>query len=183
MCAFPDTQPLLRNLAQVLLRGTSSLTPASREMIGTIVSAANDCNFCTQSHAAAARALYGAKSRIVDLVIDDPESSPLSEKLKALIAIAEKVRQGGKNVLPADIQRARAAGADDKAIHDTVLIAAAFCMFNRYVDGLATWAPTDPAFYREMGVQLASEGYVQNEQTNGQSPHQLNGKTPTEYVA
>ena len=51
------------------------------------------------------------------------------------------------------------AGADDKAIHDTVLIAAMFSMFNRYVDGLATWTPTDPEFYEETGKRLATKGY------------------------
>jgi uncharacterized peroxidase-related enzyme len=165
MSAYPETERELKGLAQALLRGPSSLTPASREMMATLVSAANDCDFCTQSHAAAARELYGAKRKIVDLIIEDPESSPLSEKLKALVAIAEKVRQGGKLVTPADIQRARAAGADDKAIHDAVLIAAAFCMFNRYVDGLATWAPSNPEAYLEMGLKLANEGYVSNEST------------------
>jgi hypothetical protein len=81
--------------------------------------------------------------------------------MKALLAIAGKVQKGGKHVTTKDVERAREQGATDKEIHDTVLIAAAFCMFNRYVDGLATWAPTDPAMYRENGKRLAEKGYVE----------------------
>ena len=92
----------------------------------------------------------------------DFESGPISTKLKALLAIAGKVQKGGKSVLPADVERARREGATDKEIHDTVLIAAAFCMFNRYVDGLATWAPTDPQRYRESGKRIKAEGYVRS---------------------
>jgi|HubBroStandDraft_6_1064221.scaffolds.fasta_scaffold147504_2 hypothetical protein len=69
---------------------------------------------------------------------------------------------GGKQVTSEDILRARQQGATDKEIHDTVLIAAAFCMYDRYVDGLATWAPTDADLYRENGRRLADEGYVQS---------------------
>jgi hypothetical protein len=57
------------------------------------------------------------------------------------------------------VQSARELGATDKEIHDTVLIAAAFCMYNRYVDGLATWQPHDESMYESMGKHLASEGY------------------------
>ena len=86
-----------------------------------------------------------------------------SAKLKALLAIAGKVQQGGKNVLPADIDRARQEGATDREIHDAVLIAAAFCMYNRYVDGLATWAPRDAAAYRPMGARMAEVGYIRED--------------------
>jgi alkylhydroperoxidase/carboxymuconolactone decarboxylase family protein YurZ len=85
----------------------------------------------------------------------------VSRKLKALLTIAGKVQQGGKNVMTVDVDRARAEGATDKEIHDAVLIAAAFCMFNRYVDGLATLTPTDADAYDQMGQRMARQGYVQ----------------------
>ena len=97
---------------------------------------------------------------MVDQVTTDFQQAPVSEKLKALLVIAGKVRQGGRRVTDDDVARARAEGADDKAIHDTVLIAAAFCMFNRYVDGLATWAPREAAVYEWIGAKLAQEGYL-----------------------
>ncbi len=160
MIAYPETQTHLSGLAEALLRGPSSLTSAERELIAAHVSSGNECTFCTQSHAAAARAHYGPERGLVDQVLADPHAAPVSPKMKALLAIADKVRRDGRLVQAEDVERARKQGADDKAIHDTVLIAAAFCMFNRYVDGLGTWAPSDPAAYEEEGVRLATQGYV-----------------------
>jgi uncharacterized peroxidase-related enzyme len=160
MIAYPETQTHLSGLAEALLRGPSSLTSAERELIASYVSSRNRCYFCTQSHAAAARVHYGEQRGVVDQVLADPEAAPVSAKLKALLSIADKVRRDGRLVEATDVDRARIAGADDKAIHDTVLIAAAFCMYNRYVDGLGTWAPSDPAAYEESGLRLANQGYV-----------------------
>ncbi|MBX9623265.1 MAG: peroxidase-related enzyme [Gemmataceae bacterium] len=160
MLAYPETEKHLNGLAEALLRGPSSLTPAERELIATHVSNRNRCHFCTSSHAAAARHLYGPDARVVDDVLADPAAAPVTPKMAALLEIAGKVQGGGRSVSDADVARARREGADDKAIHDTVLIAAAFCMFNRYVDGLATWAPQEPAAYVPMGAKLATQGYL-----------------------
>jgi uncharacterized peroxidase-related enzyme len=156
----PDTGKHLYDLVQVLLRGQSPLSPAERELIASHVSAGNGCRFCMSSHAAAARELYGEKSQIVDCVIHGEDTPLLSEKMKALLVIAGKVRENGKRVRPQDIEAARNAGAGDRDIHDTVLIAATFSMFNRYVDGLASLTPADDAVYAEMGKRLATNGYV-----------------------
>jgi uncharacterized peroxidase-related enzyme len=156
----PETGKHLYALAQVLLRGESPLTPAERELIATHVSARNNCMFCMSSHAAAARALYKEESDLVDCVIDNVSTAPVGPKLKALLNIAGKVQQNGKEVLPQDIDEARRQGANDRDIHDTVLIAATFSMFNRYVDGLASLTPTDPKEYEEMGKRLATIGYA-----------------------
>lgn len=155
----PETGKPLYDLAQVLLRGPSPLSEAERELIAAYVSYRNDCMFCMRSHAAAARCLYGEERNIVDDVLKDRQHSNVSDKMKALLNIAGKVQILGKEVTPDDIAAARAFGADDREIHDTVLIAAAFCMFNRYVDGLASFTPTDPAIYEEMGKRMA-KGYV-----------------------
>jgi uncharacterized peroxidase-related enzyme len=160
MMLYPETERPLNALAEVLLRGESSLSSADRELIAAYVSARNECVFCSRAHAAVSRHLYGTDRRaLVDQVLADPDSAPIDEKLRALLAIAGKVQKGGLEVRPEDIERARGAGADDKAIHDTVLIAAAFCMFNRYVDGLATWTPEEPAIYDRIGEDLATRGY------------------------
>ena len=136
------------------------MTSAERELIAAYVSSGNECYFCTQSHAAAARVHFDEQRGVVDQVLANLQAAPVSAKLKALLNIADKVRRDGRLVQAEDIDQARALGADDKAIHDTVLIAAAFCMFNRYVEGLGTWAPKDPAAYEESGLRLAKEGYV-----------------------
>lgn len=156
----PETGEHLYALAQVLLRGESPLTPAERELIATHVSARNDCMFCMSSHAAAARELFNEERKIVDCVIDDISTAPVGSKIKALLNIAGKVQINGKAVTPEDIDAARQQGANDRDIHDTVLIAATFSMFNRYVDGLASLTPTDPKAYEEMGKRMATVGYA-----------------------
>ncbi len=154
----PETAKPMRELAHILLHEPGMLTPGERELIATSVSARNDCYFCQTSHGAAAAAHLGSEE-VVQKVKVDPENAPVSAKLKALLNIAGKVQIGGKNVSEEDIARARALGATDLEIHDTVLIAAAFCMYNRYVDGLATWQPQDPSMYAQMGKRLAEHGY------------------------
>jgi uncharacterized peroxidase-related enzyme len=147
LAGYPETAGPLNALGEALLRGPSPLTPAQRETIAAYVSRRNECTFCAETHGAVARHLAGG-----DTDVDD--------RLSALLAIAEKVRVDGRSVTPDDIARARAAGADDRGIHDTVLIAAAFSMFNRYVDGLATTIPADPAIYEHRARDLAENGYL-----------------------
>lgn len=156
----PETARPMRELAEVLLRGANSLTSGERELIATLVSDRNDCHFCQASHRAAAAHNLGGDYAMVDAVKRDFQSAPISSKLKSLMAIAAKVQESGKRVSASDIEHARRAGATDVEIHDAVLIAAAFCMFNRYVDGLAAFTPHDEQAYDQMGRRLASEGYA-----------------------
>jgi len=160
MVAYPETEKHLNGLADALLRGPSSLSPGEREMIAAYVSKGNECHFCTLLHASTARHLLGEAGSLVDSVLSQGSHAPVSAKLQALLEIAGKVRVDGRLVTAEDVARARQAGADDKAIHDTVLIAAAFSMYTRYVDGLATWAPGDPEMYDEMGAVIAENGYT-----------------------
>ncbi|HTI10795.1 MAG TPA: carboxymuconolactone decarboxylase family protein [Puia sp.] len=156
----PETGKPLYELAQVLLRGPSPLSPAERELIAAYVSHRNECGFCRDSHAAAARCLYGEERGIVDELLSGKDLSSLSSKMQALLELAGKVQVAGHHVMPADISAVRAAGANDQDIHDTVLIAATFSLFNRYVDGLGSLTPTDPAEYVAMGERLSKHGYV-----------------------
>ena len=156
----PETAKPLLELAETLLRAPNSLTSAERETIAAFVSARNDCHFCHASHRAATAHHSDDDYSVVDAVRADYQTAPVSPKLKALLAIAGKVQQGGKQVTTADVDAAHANGATDVEIHDTVLIAAAFCMFNRYVDGLATLTPVDEETYDQMGRRMATQGYV-----------------------
>ena len=169
----PLTAKPMGEFAEALLRGPSTLTRGEREMIAAYVSGRNDCHYCQSVHAAiAAEHLGGTEEQhaLVDRVQRDVEGAPISEKLKALLVIAGRVQQDGKLVTAANVERARQHGATDREIHDVVLIAAAFCMFNRYVDGLATWQPHDPAFYREAGKLTAELGYVNRDYTKPAKP-------------
>src|SRR6202035_1102028 len=157
----PETGRLALELAEVLLRGANTLSRGERELIGAYVSNLNQCKFCASSHAAFAAAQLPEGMQLVSQVCAAPGEAPISVKLKALLDVAAKVQQSGKAVRPQDIAAAREAGASDAEIHDTVLIAAAFCMFNRYVDGLDTFAPEDPAAYAEVAEVIATNGYAQ----------------------
>ena len=155
----PETAKPLNDLVDVLLRGPHSLSPGERELIATFTSAQNDCRYCQTIHGAVA-AHHLRDEDVVAHVKHDFERAAVSEKLKALLMIAAKTARGGTHVSAEDVARARTHGATDLEIHDTVLIAAAFCMFNRYVDGLATWAPEDPDFYRQRAAVIAEHGYA-----------------------
>ena len=156
----PETAGPLLQLAEVLLRGDNTLSRGERELIAAYVSNLNDCFFCQTSHSTFAAMQLDAGMPLVEQVKRDPDQAPISDKLRALLVIAAKVRADGKSVTSAEVRAAREQGASDVEIHDTVLIAAAFSMFNRYVDGLATWAPTDPEAYEEMGRRVVQRGYL-----------------------
>ncbi|MGO8999863.1 MAG: carboxymuconolactone decarboxylase family protein [Polyangiaceae bacterium] len=156
----PETARPLLELVEVLLRGPSSLSRGDRELIAAYVSQLNECVFCAGSHGAFAAAQLEGGAGVVEAVKRSFRDAPISSKMKSLLAIAAKVQKGGRHVSEADVVVARAEGATDVEIHDTVLIAAAFCMFNRYVDGLATVAPEDPAAYAAMAERIVNGGYL-----------------------
>jgi uncharacterized peroxidase-related enzyme len=156
----PETARPLSELAEVLLVGPSTLTRGERELIAAQVSSLNECKFCAGSHAAFAAAQLPGGMDLVEQVRADPDRAVISAKLKALLRIAAAVQVSGREVSAADVERARQEGATDLEIHDTVLIAAAFCMFNRYVDGLATIAPEDPAAYTASAHRIVEGGYL-----------------------
>src|SRR5206468_2113037 len=148
----------IRELTQILLRGESTLTEGERELIATVVSNGNQCKFCTAAHTAAADILLG-ENETSQQIKKDMTTAQVSNKMKALLTIASMVRENGKAVTKEAINKAKAEGATDIEIHDTVLIAALFCLYNRYVDGLATVTPTEPAFYEGLGKRLKEHGY------------------------
>jgi uncharacterized peroxidase-related enzyme len=154
-----STGKALSILAQTVLRGPSGLSPAERELIASYVSKLNDCDFCHDSHSAAVNVFLNDNGHTVDCMVTDLKNTPVSEKMKALLQIADKVRISGKAVTTEDIELARRNGASDEDIHDAVLVAPAFCMYNRYVDGLGTNPPDDRADYVNMGKRLSRKGY------------------------
>ncbi len=154
-----DTAKPIRELTQFLLRGPNTLTEGERELIATAVSAGNQCTFCTTAHAGAANRLLG-ETETSGHVLRDLSTAPVSEKLRSLLHIAVLTRQSGKMVNEEAIAAARNAGASDVEIHDTVLIAALFCLYNRYVDGLGTALPKDAAYYDTLINRITTTGYV-----------------------
>lgn len=168
MAYRPETAAPLSALAEILLRDDEGISRAERELIGMYVSYLNNCFYCHHSHGEIACIYLDNDRELVDQVRKDYKKAAISNKLKALLGVAAKVQQSGKAVTAADIERARQEGASDRDIHDTVLIAAAFCMYNRYVDGLATTTPTDMTSYPLRAKQIAENGYGNHIYTNKQ---------------
>ena len=159
----PETAAPLCRLTQLLLRGESTLTEAEREMIAAHVSSLNECKFCSTAHTAATCLLPGGRETGIEPMQTDLESLDVSKKMKCLLRVAGKVQKNGNQVTQEDIDLARQAGATDLEIHDTVLIASLFCLYNRYVDGLATKTPSAPEFYTNLGKRITARGYLMPE--------------------
>ena len=155
----PETAGPLMELAEALLRGDSTLSRGERELIAAYVSHRNECEYCTRSHGACAAAQLPGGAEQVEQVLAGTDATIRSGKLNALLTIAGLVARSGRLVSDEAVAAARAEGATDREIHDTVLIAAAFCMYNRYVDGLAAVTPDDPAHYEAAAGRLVSAGY------------------------
>jgi len=161
MAFRPETAKPLNELAEILLRDdNNTLSRGERELIATYVSYLNDCFFCQNAHGGIAQYYLKCDMQFINGVKENFNSMAITDKMKMLLSIAASVREGGRFVTADQIEDAKKAGATDMEIHDTVLIAAAFCMFNRYVDGLGTSAPTDRNYYIGRGKQRAEEGYL-----------------------
>ncbi|MFF2040709.1 carboxymuconolactone decarboxylase family protein [Kitasatospora sp. NPDC058170] len=159
----PDTGAPLSLLADALLRSPAPMSRGERELVAAYVSDLNGTRFCTNSHSAFAAAQLEGGEELVKAALADPASAPLTERMRALLRIAGEVRGQVGPVSQEAVAAARAAGAGDTEIHDTVLIAAAFCMYNRYVDALATDLPEDPGFYAEGAKRIVNSGYGQGD--------------------
>jgi uncharacterized peroxidase-related enzyme len=157
----PETAGPLNALADALLHAPHpSLSAGDRELIAAYVSTLNDCTFCSSSHSAFAAEQLDGGMQLVRHVCVDPDSARLTSRMRALLAIAAAVQRGGRQVDDDLVRTARVAGATDLDIHDAVLISAAFCMFNRYVDGLGTVLPADPTVYAQRARRVAEHGYI-----------------------
>jgi uncharacterized peroxidase-related enzyme len=155
----PETAAPMGQLANLMLRNNEGLSMPEREMIGAYVSYLNDCFYCEQSHSAIVTCYLNDNHKIINQIKEDYGQADISDKMKALLSIAGSVTKGGKNVTEKQIEKARELGATDRDIHDTVLIAALFCMFNRYVDGLAANTPTDISGYMLREKEIMEHGY------------------------
>ena len=156
----PETARPLTELGEILLRGHNTLSRGERELIATYVSSGNDCSFCTASHGEMAAHQLDEGRGLVDSVCTDIDKAEVSPKMRSLLRIAGSVRESGNAVTAQHVTEAREAGASDLEIHDTILIAAAFCMYNRYVDGLAAVTPDDPAAYNALANTIIQHGYL-----------------------
>jgi uncharacterized peroxidase-related enzyme len=161
LAKFKETAHPLSLLAETLLqKATPGFSMTERETLASYVSFLNDCQFCSESHAGAADA-HAKERGYAKRFWETSGASFANRRFGALLNIAAKVQKGGRHVTKDDVALALNEGATEAEVHDAVLIAAAFCMYNRYVDGLGTFAPPrgDEA-YAVMGKDLAETGYM-----------------------
>ena len=156
----------IRGLADELLVKDypgATLRRYEREMLATAVSAANDCFYCMDTHGAYAGALLERQGAVELMPVIDQlklgSSDGLGEKMRALLHIARTVRANARTLTAADVQVALDCGATDGDVQLAVLIAAAFSMFNRIVDGLRAQTPPNPAAYSARAAEIAEHGY------------------------
>lgn len=162
----PALSEHLKGLADALLVAPfpgSDLTRAERELIATAVSAANDCFYCMDTHGAFAGELLRRDAvKDIEALVDRVKSGGVdgtTPRVAALIGLARIVRGNARDVTTGDVARAKDAGASDGDVQLTVLIASAFCMYNRMVDGLRARTPASVDAYRERAAQIAEHGY------------------------
>lgn len=161
MAYRPEAAKALNHLAETVLRGPSTMSQGDRELIAGCVSYWNNCDFCHRSHAAVAEFCLDKESGYTEKIAKDIDAAPITQKMKALLKLAQKVQKSGREVAQGDVTLAKNAGATDIEIHDSILIAAMFCMFNRYVDGHGTFAPEKNApYYAQTGKRLGVDGYT-----------------------
>jgi uncharacterized peroxidase-related enzyme len=162
----PSLETHLRGLADALLVEEypgATISRGERELIATAVSAGNDCFYCMDSHGAFASELLSRDGTSgVDALVDGiklGESEGVPPKVAALLEIARGVQRNARAVARGEVERALAAGATDADTQLAVLIASAFCMYNRMVDGFRAATPASAEAYRDRASQIAEHGY------------------------
>lgn len=156
----PEIAQPMTILMQSLMRSNVGLSMGERELIATFVSSLNECFICDSIHGEIAQCLL-EDFTLIQKVKEDYQKAPISDKMKTLLTLAKSVQKGGENVTEEQITYAKSTGATDMEIHDTVLIASLFCMFNRYVDGLGLESNDTMETFRERGKKIAEQGYNQ----------------------
>jgi uncharacterized peroxidase-related enzyme len=157
----PSFTGSLSTFTEGVLRTPATISPAMRELIAAWTSFQNECRFCTRAHAAAAAELLGSQE-LVRSVLNDLETSPLSEKDKAMLRFVAKVTRELRGMTVGDVECVRAAGWDDEAIYYAITTCALFNFYNRWITATGVAEMSDEV-HRQQGQHLARHGYVRKE--------------------
>jgi alkylhydroperoxidase family enzyme len=98
-------------------------------------------------------------SAIVDAVLNDMETSALSDAEKAMLRFVDKVNQDSPRITRADMDPLHAVGWNDEQIYYAITVCALFNFYNRWIDATGVHALSDEA-HREGGKRSAQSGYV-----------------------
>jgi uncharacterized peroxidase-related enzyme len=154
---YPEPAGPLLALHEQVMRAPSPLTAAEREMIAAYVSGLNDCDYCHGSHSATAAA-FGVPPEILTAAVADLDSAPVDDRMKALLRYLAKLTRTPARITEQDARAVFAAGWDDRALHDAVLVCGLFNCMNRIVNGLGIQA--SPDYLRTSGQRLHDIGYA-----------------------
>lgn len=130
----PEASRHLLAYHETILRGPSPLSPGERELIAAFVSALNVCTYCHGVHAATAEA-FGVDASLIESMVADAETAPVSSKFKPLLQFIRKLTLTPARMIKKDADAVFSAGWDERALHDAICVAALFNFMNRYVDG------------------------------------------------
>lgn len=163
--AYPATAKPIVDYHEILMRGPSPLTVGQRELIAAYVSGLNECGYCHGVHTATAEA-FGVQPGLLTALLTDLDTAPVADDIRAVLAYVGKLTTSPGRLSDADAERVFAAGWDERALHDAVLVCALFNFMNRMVNGLGITADQD--YYTLSGNRLHDVGYAGlNELING----------------
>lgn len=154
---FPAPASKLLDLHELIMRAPSAFDAGERELIAAYVSGVNDCGYCHGVHTVTAEA-FGVPEGLLAAALDDLASAPVDERMKPVLAYVGKLTRTPSRVTEEDAEAVFAAGWDEAALHDAVLVCALFNFMNRMVEGLGIRA--DAAYAKTSGVRLKEGGYA-----------------------
>jgi len=142
---------------EAIMRWPSAFSPGERELIGAFCSKLNECTYCYSSHSVAAKYL-GVDASVIEPLMADIDSAPVDDRLKPVFHYVKKLTLTPYKMVQADADRVFAAGWDEKALHDAIMVCCCYAFMNRLADGHGL--PSDPTLFEMRGKRHAEEGYV-----------------------
>jgi len=155
--AYPDTARPLLDYHELVMRGPSPFTVAERELIAAYVSGVNDCGYCHGVHTATAEA-FGVPPGLLAALLADLDAAPIDDRMRAVLRYVGKLTTSLSRLTDEDAAAVLAAGWDERALHDAVIVCALFNFMNRMVNGLGIKA--DDTYFALSGKRLRDVGYT-----------------------
>lgn len=137
--AFPKGVPELLAYHDVILRGSSPLKIAERELIAAYVSGLNACRFCYNAHTVYAER-FGIEPQVFEAALAHLDTAPLDGRMKPILRLAKKLTEAPESVVAQDHQAIIEAGWPQEAVADVIYITALFNFMNRVVSGFGVEA-------------------------------------------
>ena len=156
--AYPELYGPWSEMSQILMNGTSPLSPAERELILAFAAGTAGCTFVYVAHSQVAYA-WGIEEGLMDRLLENLDSAPIDQRLKPLLAYLRKLILTPSDLTQADADAVFSAGWDEKALHDAIAIAARASFMQRLVEGFG-FKPLPKEVARKHAERRVKLGYV-----------------------